>query len=156
KAGLSAALVGVALGLLTPAASRDERHVLHRLEAPLHLAASFVVVPLFALANAGIQLGPDELHAPGTSPVAWGVFVARIVGKTFGITLAVALALRFNVGRLPTSVTQKHILGVAALAGIGFTVALFIADVSYRGNQLTDAKVSILATAIAAGALGSN
>src|SRR5262249_42039252 len=78
KAGLSAALVGVALGLLTPAASRGERHVLHRLEAPLHLAASFVVVPLFALANAGIQLGPDELRAAGTSPVAWGIFVARI------------------------------------------------------------------------------
>ncbi len=156
KAGLTAALVGVAIGLLTPAASRGERHVLRRLEAPLHLAASFVVVPLFALANAGIQLGPDELRAAGTSRVTWGIVVARIVGKTLGITLAVALALRLNVGRLPPSVTRRHILGVATLAGIGFTVALFIADVSYRGSQLADAKVGILASAIAAGIIGSD
>jgi Na+/H+ antiporter NhaA len=111
---------------------------------------------LFALANAGIQLGPDELRAAGTSRISWGIVVARIVGKTLGITVAVALALRLNIGRLPASVTQRHILGVSTLAGIGFTVALFIADVSYTGSRLADAKVGILASAVAAAVIGSD
>jgi Na+:H+ antiporter, NhaA family len=154
KAGLSAALIGAVLGLITPARSRDERHVLHRVEAPLHLAASFVIVPLFALANAGIQLGPDELHSAGSSSITWAIVVARVVGKTVGITLAVALAVRFGLGRLPGSVTRRQVLGVSALAGIGFTVALFIADVSYGGERLADAKLGILASALAAGVVG--
>src|SRR5215218_3951268 len=116
KAGLSGALIGALLGLITPARSRDERHVLHRVEAPLHLAASFVIVPLF--------------------------------------TLAIALALHFGLGRLPGSVTRRQILGVSALAGIGFTVALFIADVSYGGERLADAKLGILASALGAGVVG--
>jgi Na+:H+ antiporter, NhaA family len=154
KAGLSAALIGAVLGLITPARSRDERHVLHRVEAPLHLAASFVIVPLFALANAGIQLGPNELQSAGSSSITWAIVVARVVGKTVGITLAVALALHFGFGRLPDSVTRRQILGVSALAGIGFTVALFIADVSYGGERLADAKLGILASALAAGVVG--
>jgi NhaA family Na+:H+ antiporter len=154
KAGLSAALVGAVLGLITPARSRDERHVLHRVEAPLHLAASFVIVPLFALANAGILLGPDELRSAVGSRITWAIVVARVVGKTVGITLAITLAVRFGVGRLPGSVNWRQILGVSALAGIGFTVALFIADVSYGGERLTDAKLGILASALGAGLVG--
>ncbi len=155
KAGLSAALVGAVVGVIIPARSRVERHVLHRVEAPLHLAASFVVVPLFALANAGIELGADELRSAGTSRITWAIVVARVVGKTVGITLAVAIAVRLGLGRLPGGVTRRQMLGVAALAGIGFTVALFIADVSYGGGRLADAKVGILASALAAGAVGS-
>ena len=128
--------------------------MLHRVEAPLHLAASFVIVPLFALANAGIQLGPDELQSAGSSSITWAIVVARVVGKTVGITLAVALALHFGFGRLPDSVTRRQVLGVSALAGIGFTVALFIADVSYGGDRLADAKLGILASALAAGVVG--
>jgi Na+:H+ antiporter, NhaA family len=154
KAGLSAALIGAVLGLITPARSRDERHVLHRVEAPLHLVASFAIVPLFALANAGIQLGPDELQSARSSSITWAIVVARVVGKTVGITLAVALALHFGFGRLPGSVTRRQVLGVSALAGIGFTVALFIADVSYGGERLADAKLGILASALAAGVVG--
>jgi len=155
KAGLSAALVGAVVGVIIPARSRVERHVLHRVEAPLHLAASFVVVPLFALANAGIELGVDELRSAGTSRITWAIVVARVVGKTVGITLAVAIAVRLGLGRLPGGVTRRQMLGVAALAGIGFTVALFIADVSYGGGRLADAKVGILTSALAAGAVGS-
>jgi NhaA family Na+:H+ antiporter len=155
KAGLSGALIGAVLGLITPSRSRDERHVLHRVEAPLHLVASFAIVPLFALANAGIQLGAEDLRAAGSSRITWAIVVARVVGKALGITLAVALAVRLGVGRLPTSVTRRQILGVGVLAGIGFTVALFVADVSYGGTRLADAKIGILASALAAGILGS-
>src|SRR5262249_33054863 len=80
KANLSGALIGAVLGLVTPARSRDERHVLHRVEAPLHLFASFAIVPLFALANAGIQLGPEDLRAAGSSGITWAIVVARVVG----------------------------------------------------------------------------
>jgi NhaA family Na+:H+ antiporter len=154
KADLSGALIGAVLGLITPARSRDDRHVLHRVEAPLHLVASFVVVPLFALANAGIQLGADELRSAGESSVTWAIVVARVVGKPVGITLAIALALRFGLGRLPSAMTGRQIFGVAALAGIGFTVALFIADVSYGGARLAEAKIGIVASALVAGLLG--
>ncbi|HMF84196.1 MAG TPA: Na+/H+ antiporter NhaA [Acidimicrobiia bacterium] len=155
KANLSGAVVGAVLGLITPARSQDERHVLHRVEAPLHLVASFAIVPLFALANAGIQLGLDDLRAAGSSGITWAIVVARVVGKAVGITLAVALAVRLGLGRLPPSVTRRQILGVGVLAGIGFTVALFIADVAYDGTRLADAKIGILASAIAAGVLGT-
>jgi Na+:H+ antiporter, NhaA family len=154
KAGLGGALIGAVLGLITPARSRDERHVLHRVEAPLHLAASFVIVPLFALANAGIKLGADELRSSGESSVTWAIVIARVVGKPVGITLAVALAVWLGVGRLPASATWRQVIGAGALAGIGFTVALFIADVSYGGARLADAKIGILASALAAGILG--
>jgi Na+:H+ antiporter, NhaA family len=154
KADLSGALIGAVFGLITPARSRDDRHVLHRVEAPLHLVASFVVVPLFALANAGIQLGADELRSAGESSVTWAIVVARVVGKPAGITLAIALALRFGLGRLPSAMTGRQIFGVAALAGIGFTVALFIADVSYGGARLAEAKIGIVASALVAGLLG--
>jgi Na+/H+ antiporter NhaA len=125
-----------------------------RLQYRLHPWTSFVIAPLFALANAGIQLGPDELHSAGSSSITWAIVVARVVGKTVGITLAVALAVRFGLGRLPGSVTRRQVLGVSALAGIGFTVALFIADVSYGGERLADAKLGILASALAAGVVG--
>ncbi|HEY4396672.1 MAG TPA: Na+/H+ antiporter NhaA [Acidimicrobiia bacterium] len=153
--GLNGALVGAVLGLITPARSRGHQQVLHQVEAPLHIAASFVIVPLFALANAGIQLGVHDLHAAASSRVTWAIVVARVVGKTVGITAAVALALRLGLGRLPPTVTRRQVVGVAALAGIGFTVALFISEVAYRGTRLADAKIGILATALAAGALGS-
>jgi Na+:H+ antiporter, NhaA family len=155
KAGLSGALIGAVLGLITPARSRDERHVLHQAEAPLHLAASFVIVPQFALANAGIKLGADELRSAGESSVTWAIVVARVVGKPIGITLAVALAVRLGVGRLPASSSWRQVIGVGALAGIGFTVALFIADASYTGERLADAKVGILVSALAASVLAT-
>src|SRR5262245_1276490 len=155
QANLSGALIGAVLGFITPARSRDERHVLHRVEAPAHLVASFVIVPLFALANAGIQLGSAALESAGSSRITWAIVVARVAGKAIGITLAVVLAMRLGVGRLPPSVTRRQIFGVTVLAGIGFTVALFVADVAYGDARLADAKIGILASALAAGVLGS-
>lgn len=155
KAGLSAALIGVALGLLTPARAPGERRVVHELEGRLHLAASFVVIPVFAIANAGVDLGADNLRAAGSSRVTWGIIVARVVGKAAGIALTTTLALRLGLGRLPNSVKGHHILGVGALAGIGFTVALFIADVSYRGSRLAAAQLGILAALLVAAACGA-
>src|SRR5262249_19564517 len=84
QANLSRALIGAVLGLVTTARSRDERHVLHRVEAPLHLVASFAIVPVFALANAGIQLGPEDLRVAVSSGITWAIVLPRVVGKAVG------------------------------------------------------------------------
>jgi NhaA family Na+:H+ antiporter len=87
--------------------------------------------------------------------VTLGVLVGLVAGKTIGVTAAVAVALRLRLGRLPGAVRAGHVLGAAALAGIGFTVSLFIADLSYTGARLEQAKVGILAGSLLSGMIGA-
>jgi NhaA family Na+:H+ antiporter len=155
KAGISAALIGAVLGFITPARSRDERHVLHQVEAPLHLAASFAVVPLFALANAGISLGPNALSEAASSPITWGVVTGLVVGKIIGIVGVTMIGPRLRLGRLPAEVRSRQVLGVGALAGIGFTVSLFVSELAFNGARLEEAKIGILAASLVAGLLGT-
>jgi NhaA family Na+:H+ antiporter len=154
-AGLGAAIFGALLGLLTPASPVRGRRVLHALEARLHLWASLAVVPLFALANAGIALAPDAIRAATGSAVTWGVVAGRVVGKPVGILAVVLVARRLGLGRLPAGVGARALVGVAALSGIGFTVALFIADLSFAGTRLAQAKVGILAASVVSGIVGA-
>lgn len=128
---------------------------LTRWEHRLQIVSSFVVVPLFALANAGVRFEGSVLGAL-TTRVALGVSLGLVVGKTVGISLFSWVAIRLGVGRMPVGATWRHIVGVATLAGIGFTVALFITALAYRDPIFTaDAKVGIFAGSIAAGLLGS-
>ena len=92
--------------------------------AALHPWTSFVIVPVFALANAGIPLTADALTSP--SAVLVGVFAGLVVGKLVGVTAFSWLAVRLGLGRLPAGAGWSHVVGVAAVAGIGFTVSLFI------------------------------
>lgn len=141
--------------LLVSTIARESVDPLTRLEHRLAAFTSFVVVPLFALANAGVRFEGSVTDAL-TTRVAVAVAVALVVGKTAGITLFSWLAVRTGVGRLPTGASWRHMVGVAATAGIGFTVALFITALAYRDPVLTaDAKVGIFAGSIAAGVLGS-
>jgi NhaA family Na+:H+ antiporter len=151
--GLHATLAGVLLGLLTPARGfgRPIPHIEHR----LHPVSSWLVVPLFALANAGVSLESSALERAAESRVAWGVFLGLVVGKTVGISISTALAVRFRLGELPARVTTRQVVGVAALGGIGFTVALFTAGLSFSGPRLDAAKVGILAASIVAAGLGA-
>lgn len=141
--------------LLVSTIARESVDPLTRLEQRLQTFASFVVVPLFALANAGVRFEGGVVGAL-TTRVALAVAVALVVGKTVGITLFSWVAVRTGAGRLPSGATWRHMVGVAATAGIGFTVALFITALAYRDPALTaDAKVGIFAGSIAAGILGS-
>jgi NhaA family Na+:H+ antiporter len=156
EAGLHGALAGVVLGMLTPAGEFHGRPVIDRLEHHLHPWSSFLVVPLFALANAGIALGGgvfvDALH----SRVGLGVFAARVIGKTLGIFLAAEIAVRTGLGRLPTELRRVHLLAGGTLAAMGFTVALVVADLSYGDGPLVGpAKVGLFAAALSGAALGS-
>jgi NhaA family Na+:H+ antiporter len=135
--------------------SREAISPLARVEDALHGWSSFVVLPIFALANAGIVLDSESIDAATQTPVALAVGLGLIVGKTVGLTAGVALAVRLGLSSLPPGVRWPHVVGTGALAGIGFTVSLFIADLSFTGTRLNDAKVGILIASIVAGALGA-
>jgi NhaA family Na+:H+ antiporter len=155
ESGVHATLAGVALGLLTPAAGPEGRRRIERLEATFHPWSSFLVVPLFALANAGVPLGASALRETFSGTVGVGILVGLVIGKPLGICTAVAIALRTRLARLPDDVTPMHILGAGMLAGIGFTVSLFIAGLSFGGTLLDEAKIGILVASVTSGLLGS-
>ena len=154
EAGIEPTLAGVVLGLLTPALPRRGVPVLERLESTLHPVSSFVIVPIFALANAGVVLTGDAIdHALG-SRVAIGIVAGLVVGKFVGILGASSLAVRAGVGRLPEGLGLRHVAGVAVLGGIGFTVSLFITDLAFRGQVIDDAKIGVLAASLLSAVIG--
>ena len=126
---------------------------LQRLEHRLHYFVAFFVMPIFALANAGVALG-GEGGLNWTSRVIWGVALGLLIGKPLGITLFSWLAVRLGLAQLPQGINFVHIVGVGFLGGIGFTMALFIAGLAFRGDELNYAKLGILAGSALAGAIG--
>jgi NhaA family Na+:H+ antiporter len=190
ESGVHATIAGAVLGLLTPArplaatavarqwaadlsddpAPADLRTMTRlanrsmsaaeRLQHDLHPVTSFLIVPLFALANAGVRLEASAFDAPGGTSVALGVILGLVVGKTVGITAASWLAVRVGLGVLPEDTTWAHLVGAAAVAGIGFTVSLFITDLAFAGTPHEEASkigivvASVLATAVGAAVLG--
>lgn len=186
ESGVHATIAGVAIGLLTPAVAllrpevatgfaadalrdneldADELHrlrflvaesvpMVERLQARLHPLSSYVVLPVFALANAGVAL--DGFGDAVTSAVGLGIGVGLVVGKPLGIVLACFLAIRLGVGRMPAETSWAQLAGVGAVAGIGFTVSLFIAGLSFPASPLLteEAKVGILLASVLAAVLG--
>jgi NhaA family Na+:H+ antiporter len=157
ESGVHATIAGVALALLTPARPTEPGglSVAERVQHLLHPWSSFLIVPVFALANAGLALGV-ETGEKIASHVAAGVIVGLVVGKIVGISAASWVATRMGVARLPDGVTWRHIVGGAALAGIGFTVSLFVTGLAFSDPALiSEAKIGILTGSIAAGLLGT-
>ncbi len=149
RSGVHATVAGVLLGFVTPVRSRSGREVLAELEHRLHPFSSFLILPLFALANAGIVLSIDRFHAAATSAVGVGIALGLIVGKLAGITAGAGLSTRIG-GRLPDGVDGRGLVSIGLLGGIGFTVSLFVADLSFTGDTLETAKLAILATSLVA------
>ncbi|WP_043634415.1 Na+/H+ antiporter NhaA [Nonomuraea candida] len=139
------------------AARRVQRAVSvnERLQLRLHPWSSYVIVPVFALANAGVRLDGETLRAALTSPVAIGVALGLLLGKVAGIALGTWLPLRFGWGVLPGNLVWGQLLGGAAVSGIGFTVALFIVELAFEDPAVRDqAKIGILAGSLLSAALG--
>ena len=149
--------------------TEDQRHALHslevaaeRLETPLqrlehglHPWVAFLVIPVFALANAGVALGGD-VGATLASPVALGIILGLFLGKPLGIVALAWLATRAGLAALPGGVTWRHIWGVSLLCGIGFTMSLFIASLAFGDPALLDrAKVGILAGSLVSALAGA-
>jgi Na+:H+ antiporter, NhaA family len=129
---------------------------LQRMETSWHLPVALLVIPLFALANAGIPLHFESLGATLSHPVTLGAGAGLVLGKFIGITGASWLALRLGIGQLPSGTTLAQIAGVALLGGIGFTMSIFIAELAYIAHPdlLIMAKTGILAASLCSGALG--
>ena len=125
---------------------------LHRIEHGLTPWVTFVIIPIFALANAGIDLTGIEWREAFTSRVTAGVAAGLVVGKFVGVTGFSWVAVKLGVGRLPQGVQWRHLAGAGWLAGIGFTMSLFIAELAFRDPQFVDeAKLGILlASAVSA------
>jgi Na+/H+ antiporter NhaA len=115
-----------------------------------------MIVPIFAFANAGVRLDGDTLREAATSPITLGIVTALVLGKSTGIAGSTLLALRLRLGVLPGAIRRGQLIGGATLAGIGFTVALFIADLAFTDPALRDqAVVGILAGSALAAGLGT-
>lgn len=135
-------------------ANEDVEPPLQELEHALHPWVVFAVMPLFALANAGVVLGED-FAATLLDPVSLGILAGLLLGKQFGITLFAWLSVKSGISELPEGMTWRHIYGAGWLGGIGFTMSLFISDLAFTDGPLLDvAKLGILAASLVAGVGG--
>jgi NhaA family Na+:H+ antiporter len=135
--------------------ARESVSPLDRLETSLHPWSSFVIVPIFALANAGVRFAGLDLVEAATHPVSLGVMFGLFAGKIVGISLFAWLAVKFRFAVLPRLAGWTHIVGLAAIAGIGFTVSLFVTGLAYDSALLADrAKIGIFVGSFAAGLVG--
>jgi Na+:H+ antiporter, NhaA family len=136
--------------------SREAVSPLARIEHLLLPWVSFVVVPLFVVANAGVRLTPATIAAAAGSAVAWAIVVARVGGKVVGIWGGAALAAKLGVAEVPAGVRPAHLAGMAAAAGAGFTVSLFVAEVAFGSDSplLAHVKIALLAASIVSAIIG--
>jgi NhaA family Na+:H+ antiporter len=126
------------------------------LEHKLHPYSAFIIVPIFAVANAGIRVPADQIGEAFSNPVTWGVILGLVVGKTIGITTFTLGAVAVRIGKLPAGVTPRYVLGAGALGGIGFTVSLFVTELAF-GEELvgTNARLGVLIASLAAALIGT-
>jgi NhaA family Na+:H+ antiporter len=150
KTGVHPTLAGVILGLMTPNAPKvagGAESVIEWLEDRFHPASAFFVVPLFAFANTGVAISLDTLELASASLVAWGIFLGLVVGKPLGILFSTVLANKFKVADMPEGATKSMITATGSAAGIGFTVAIFIAQIAFDDRQTQD--IAVIAVIVA-------
>ena len=157
KTGIHPTLAGVILGLMTPNIIRRRTKiedvedgsvsVIEWLEHKFHPVSTFVVVPLFAFANTGVVITADSIQGAWQSAVAWGIFFGLVVGKPLGVLLASFAAKKAKIAELPEGVNAPSLLATGSAAGIGFTVAIFIANLAFTDPQMQD--IAVLAVIVA-------
>jgi Na+:H+ antiporter, NhaA family len=161
ESGIHATIAGVVLGLLAPTSPRrpedpEGPSTIEWLEHLLHPWSSFVIVPLFALANAGVVISSHALADAWSSSITHGVVAGLVIGKLVGVSTFTWLAVRLGVGELPAATPWRSVIGIGALAGIGFTVSLFVTSLAFDDPVLQDeAKIAILLASTLAALLGS-
>ena len=157
KTGVHPTLAGVILGLMTPNIVRKRTRVediedgsvsvIEWLEHKFHPISTFFVVPVFAFANTGVVITSESITAASQSPIAWGIFFGLVAGKPLGVLAASLLARRLKVAELPDGVNKSSLLATGSAAGIGFTVAIFIANLAFR--EKADQDLAIIAVIFA-------
>jgi NhaA family Na+:H+ antiporter len=164
RTGIHPTLAGVVLGLLTPNTPKeiDTYHdledgslsVIEWLEAKLHPWSTYLVVPLFAFANTGVILTSEALKNASTSVIAWGIFAGLVIGKPLGILVAMISAKKLNIGDYPTGARNSDIVATGSAAGIGFTVAIFIASLAFTDAAQRDiAIIAVISASVVSGLL---
>jgi NhaA family Na+:H+ antiporter len=156
--GINASITGIVLGLLAPLiATKSHTHpIAVRLERALLPTATFIIVPLFVFANAGVTLTTSAFHDPGTLLTAFGIVLGLVMGKVVGITGATWLVVKLWLGHLPRGTSWPQLIGIGFLAGVGFTISIFITELAFGNNRaLVDAaKIGIFAGSVLSAGLG--
>ena len=136
--------------------ARERVAVADRLADLLHPWTSFLIIPVFALANAGVEVSGESLNQALTSPITIGIVIGLVVGKIVGVSSFTWLAVRLGVCPLPEGATWRAVVGVGALAGIGFTVSLFITNLAFTPERLiSQATIGILVASVIAALVGA-
>ena len=157
QSGIHPSITGAVLGLLAPLAinSRGNASVAERTERAVIPFSTLVVVPLFAFANTGITLTLDSFQHDAAIRIAGGILVGLVVGKVVGILGASWLMVRAGLADLPRGSNWNHIIGVGMLAGIGFTVSIFVTDLAFTNAQyISISKISIFIASVLSACLG--
>jgi NhaA family Na+:H+ antiporter len=151
KSGVHPTLAGVILGLMTPNILKENSKlhdgednqvsVIEWLEERIHPWSSFVIVPLFAFANTGVVITSDSINDAINSPIAWGIFAGLVIGKPIGVLASVFIARKINLGQYPQGAKNVDILATGSAAGIGFTVAIFIANLAFSDPATQDLAI---------------
>lgn len=151
KTGIHPTLAGVILGLMTPNIPRKESgledsedgtvSVIEWLEHKFHPISTFFVVPIFAFANTGVVITTESIKGASQSLIAWGIFLGLVIGKPLGILFVSIAAKRSKLADYPEGATNSSILATGSAAGIGFTVAIFIANLAFEDAQTQDIAV---------------
>jgi Na+:H+ antiporter, NhaA family len=154
QSGVHATIAGVLLAFAIPFGDGDETSPSHKLQHYLHRPVSFVIMPLFALANTGIVLAGNGVSGL-TSSNSMGVLAGLLAGKPFGIILFSLLAVKMKITQLPGEVRWNHIIGAGFLGGIGFTMSIFITLLAFDNPEIIlNSKISILLSSLLAGTIG--
>jgi NhaA family Na+:H+ antiporter len=126
------------------------------LQNVLHPWTSYLIVPLFALANSGIEISGTSVRNAAGSAVAWGIFAGLVIGKPLGVVVASSAAARTGVAEMPRGTPRRQLLGVGASAGIGFTVAIFISELAFTDpSRQAEAKLAILIASLVSALLAT-
>ncbi len=154
KSGVHATLAGVALGLAIPLEDRSGRKILEALEDALHPYVIWGILPLFAFANAGVSLAGITVSS-FMAPLPLAIAAGLVIGKPLGIMAAALGAVRSGLARLPEGMSWMHLLGVSALAGIGFTMSLFIGMLAFEADEHSaGVRIGVIAGSLIAALVG--
>jgi NhaA family Na+:H+ antiporter len=151
KSGVHPTLAGVVMGLMTPNQPKKNPglidsedgsvSIIEYLQKKLHPWSSFAIVPIFAFANTGVEISNNSISAALESPIAWGIFFGLVVGKPAGVLLSTYLARKVRVGEFPDGAKNADILATGSAAGIGFTVAIFIANLAFDSASIQELAI---------------
>ena len=166
RTGVHPTLAGVILGLLTPSQVKEDTDLediddgsisyIEYLQIKLHPYSSLIIVPLFAMANTGVVITEKSLADATSSVIAWGIFLGLVIGKPLGVVVATIAASKGRIADLPEDAPIRKLVATGSAAGIGFTVALFIADLAFENQELQNiAVVAVIAASIVSALLST-